>query len=368
MMRPIIRERSQRASVMIEKRSYPRVEVTHPVFYSNDIRPNPGLGSTIDLSMGGTRIETLYNLMKGEYIEISIVLHPQVIKSKGEVVDVLQPNDRKLKARIRFAEMSEQDRLYLEEYLSHVMEQRKASKESIGNGMEDWSPSEDFSECRIIPSLSRALEAQERERKLLAQELHDKIGDPLAATKFDLERKLNHMPDNFPLRGPSLGDIISMIQDVIENVREISTNLWPFVLDDLGILATIQWYCREFPRIYPGIRIKKEINVKENEVPKPLKIKIYRVLQEALTNIAKHSKADSVRLCLKKTEDTIELSIRDNGQGFDMQEGLCEEGSIGSIGIFSAKERAELSGGIFSIESQKGSGTAIRASWPRQKG
>jgi len=172
--------------IVFEKRSYPRVEISHPVFYFADVWSNPKLGWTIDLSMGGARIDTPYSLTKGEQLEISIVIDPQVIKSKGEVVHVVGSNDENLRARIRFAEISNEDRFCLREYLSSVMEQRSVSKGSVGNSPQHGSPPENLSEPGFFALLSKALEAQERERKLLAQELHDKIGDSLAAIKFSL--------------------------------------------------------------------------------------------------------------------------------------------------------------------------------------
>jgi signal transduction histidine kinase len=98
-------------------------------------------------------------------------------------------------------------------------------------------------------------------------------------------------------------------------------------------------------------------------VPPSLKIVIYRISQEALNNIVKHSKADQVTLSLRKTGDPIELAIRDNGQGFDLEEALSKGGYERGLGLSSMRERVELTGGSFSIESNKGAGTVIRATW-----
>ena len=114
---------------MIERRSHPRVRVSHPVLYFTDIFPKPRVATTIDLSMGGTRIETPYSLISGENLEISIAIHPQVIKSRSQVVHILPlPGERmfagtRFEAGLRFEEMSTQDRTFLEEYISRVMEQ-----------------------------------------------------------------------------------------------------------------------------------------------------------------------------------------------------------------------------------------------------
>ena len=155
-----------------------------------------------------------------------------------------------------------------------------------------------------------------------------------------------------------------MIKESIEEVRRIQMDLRPSILDDLGILATLEWFCREYQKIYSHIYIEKKINLQENDVSLPLKTAIYRVTQEAMNNIAKHSQADSVHLSLRKKGNTIELTIKDNGMGFDLKEILSPESSKRGLGLNSMRERTELLGGTFEIESTKGRGTVIRALWP----
>jgi signal transduction histidine kinase len=154
-----------------------------------------------------------------------------------------------------------------------------------------------------------------------------------------------------------------VVQDAVEEVRRISMNLRPSILDDLGILATISWFCREAEETYSGIRIEKRINIDENDIPDSLRIVIYRLLQEALNNMAKHSQANLVHLALERIDENIELTVMDNGAGFDIEEVLSEERPKRGLGLASMKERAELSGGSFLVESQKGVGTTVKASW-----
>jgi len=141
-------------------------------------------------------------------------------------------------------------------------------------------------------------------------------------------------------------------------------DLRPSTLDDLGVLATLGWFCREYQKIYSRIRIEKEIAIQENEVSTPLKVVLYRLTQEAMNNIAKYSQADLVRLSLRKQEAQIEWVIEDNGIGFDLEKILSSEGSKRGLGLSSMRERTELSGGKFMIESTQGKGTTLRASWP----
>jgi signal transduction histidine kinase len=159
-----------------------------------------------------------------------------------------------------------------------------------------------------------------------------------------------------------------MIQEATAEVRRIEKTLRPPLLDNLGILPTINWFCREFQSVFEGIRIEQEIAVSENDVPESLKIVIFRIVQEALNNIGKHSKADMVRLRLARTDARIELLIEDNGRGFTLEEVSSMGGSARGLGLVSMKERAALSGGICSIDSVKGRGTTVRATWPGEDG
>jgi len=135
-------------------------------------------------------------------------------------------------------------------------------------------------------------------------------------------------------------------------------------VDDLGLLATLRWFCRQFEQLHGGVDIELQLHVEEEEVTEQLKIVTYRILQEALNNIAKHSQADSVQVSLSRTGGTLELYIQDNGRGFDYREYAVKEDSIGGLGIESMRERTEISGGFFEIVSEPGQGTTIRARWP----
>jgi signal transduction histidine kinase len=196
-------------------------------------------------------------------------------------------------------------------------------------------------------------------------ELHDGIGQSLSAIKFRVENALRKIGGETPTEvSESLEPVVPTVQQAVEEVRRISRNLRPSLLDDLGLLATISWFCREFQGIFSQIRIEKQIDIQEDDVPDFLKIVIYRILQEALNNIAKHSQATLGWLSLKRKDGQIELAIKDNGIGFDLENVLSGDQSERGLGLASMKERTQLSGGSFSIESTKGKGTTIHAKWP----
>jgi signal transduction histidine kinase len=207
----------------------------------------------------------------------------------------------------------------------------------------------------------RLLMAEEKERKRIAQEIHDGIGQHWSTIKFRLENILQQLDEQL---ATPLNDIFPIIQLGMEETRRIQMNLRPPLLDDLGILATISWVCREFQKAHPEINLETKIGVKEHEVPSEVKTVVYRLTQEALNNIAKHSKAASVILSLGKNRGKIEFTIQDNGQGFDLGEVLSQKSYEKGIGLAGMKERAQFSGGNLSIETVKGAGTTIQATWP----
>jgi len=126
----------------------------------------------------------------------------------------------------------------------------------------------------------------------------------------------------------------------------------------LGLIATIHWMAGEYQKSYPHIKIQKQIEVTEKDMPGSVRVVIYRVLQEALNNFAKHGKGDLVELSLTKSNSTFTFMIRDNGQGFHV--GTAVKG----LGLDSMRERVEIADGKFTLESACGVGTTICASWP----
>ncbi len=212
---------------------------------------------------------------------------------------------------------------------------------------------------------SKLITVQEQERRKIARDIHDSIGQSLAAIKFRIEQALRRrkVKGEEADRG-SLEGIIPLVQESINEARRIQTDLRPPSLDDLGIVATISWFCRQFHKSYPGIGMETRLDLEETSVSDRLKIVIYRICQEALNNVAKHSDATKVEVYLGGESDAVELRIHDNGKGFELDQTLSEKYTANRMGLVSMKERAELSGGSFTIETAKGRGTTIRCFWP----
>jgi signal transduction histidine kinase len=211
---------------------------------------------------------------------------------------------------------------------------------------------------------ARLLSAHEDERKRIAGEIHDTLGSCLSAIKFKVESTLQEITKTPKAANECLNTIVPVIEEAIEECRKIQMDLRPSMLDDLGLLPTLSWFCRRFETIYSHIRTEQTIRIEEGEIPSTLKTVIYRVSQEAMNNIARHSKANLVRLSLRKMDRKMEFTIQDNGQGFNLEKVISQENTKKGLGLSSMKERTELSGGSFAIESAEGKGTIIRASWP----
>jgi len=217
-------------------------------------------------------------------------------------------------------------------------------------------------ELRRFPSM--LISAQEEERKRLGAELHDGIGQTLVAVKLWVEAALlAKKEEHFEEALEKLQQVAPSLQNVIKETRVIYTGLRPTMLDHLGLISTLQWFTREFQNLHPNCSIRLQTTIEEESIPEELKVVIFRIAQEALNNIAKHSKARRVDISLSRNGDEIELVISDNGVGMDLN--LILQTSTGkSLGLTSMRERAELTSGSFSIESTLGEGTAVRVCWP----
>lgn len=212
---------------------------------------------------------------------------------------------------------------------------------------------------------SQLVAVQEEERQRVAREMHDSIGQSLAAVKFKVESAIAHGERAENSKAfESLSAVIPIIQNAMEEVRRIYTGLRPTLLDDLGILATIEWFSREFQNTYENITVELSFDIDESEIPEALKTVIFRVVQEAFNNIARHSGAELVELSLKKKVAAIELTIEDNGEGVDLSFLGERRDPRRGLGIAGMRERTELAGGSFRIESTLGQGTIVRATWP----
>lgn len=220
------------------------------------------------------------------------------------------------------------------------------------------------SEAELQLLSERLLVIQEEERERISRELHDSVGQSLTFVKMSLECCLNSLLNqNFEEVTKSISALIPSVQTAIHEVRHICSGLWPAMLDQVGILKTLQWLCEDFETCNPNLCVETSMDISEQDIEKNLKIVIYRLVQEAFNNIAKHSRADSVHICIKKANGCIQLKIHDNGIGFETGSFSATRNQNLGIGLSSMKKRTEVSGGSFSVDSKPGCGTRIIAVW-----
>jgi signal transduction histidine kinase len=208
--------------------------------------------------------------------------------------------------------------------------------------------------------------AQEHERRRIAIELHDSVGQSLTAVKYSLERAMTMR------ERPGTGDsqtvlalAIDGVQQAAESIRAIAMNLRPSVLDDMGAASAIAWFCRKFAEVYPTIRVKSGLSAADAAIPDRLGTTVFRSAQELLNNVAKHSGATEVSVDLRRDGALLWLEVRDDGIGFP--DNLGDGTRTGGHGIRNLRERAEMTGGQFSIGPASPGGTVARISWRLMK-
>jgi PAS domain S-box-containing protein len=212
---------------------------------------------------------------------------------------------------------------------------------------------------------SKLLVVQEEERALIAKDLHDRISQTLAAVKIEIELAIGSARDGKSRSTiDSLERALPLVRGVLEHVRRIYMGLRPSILDDFGIIATLNWLGRELRSAQHQIRIEIFAGVEESEIPEPLKLVIFKIAQQGLENAIKHSGGELVRLTLEKSSGVLELIIEDDGGGFDPTEAGSEEVAKRGFGLISMRERADSSGGAFTLRSSLGTGTVLRVRWP----
>jgi PAS domain S-box-containing protein len=203
---------------------------------------------------------------------------------------------------------------------------------------------------------------REEERTRIAREIHDELGQHLTALKIDASWIAKKITSEDHSIGETLSGMMGLIDDTVKTVRRISSDLRPGVLDDLGLIAAIEWQCVEFER-RTAIRSECNVHVIRFAPDRDLATNIFRVYQEALTNVARHSQATKVETLLEERDDYIELIIKDNGIGFNVAESKTRK----SWGLVGMKERALMFKGELLIDTKSETGTAIRLRIPTEK-
>jgi signal transduction histidine kinase len=209
-----------------------------------------------------------------------------------------------------------------------------------------------------VELVERVISAQEDERKRIARDLHDQTSQALVSLIVQL--KLVESARTKAERAQSIADLREQLRATLNDVRRMAYDLRPGVLDDLGLAQSIQWFAEQC-RKNSGIQIHTQIDAACDRLPPHTATAIYRVAQEALSNVVKHSRAAHAWITLKNNAEGVELEIRDDGMGFESPSGTAP---LEGLGLFGMQERIQLLGGRFEVQSEAGKGTRIRARAP----
>jgi signal transduction histidine kinase len=295
---------------------------------------------------------TLRRIMPGEPRAVS---EPYAVAVVGDVTalhlarEALSTINRELESRVRLRTDALAD---ANRDLQNEIVRRETAEQALRGSRNE------------LATLSRQLiTAQEMERKRIARELHDSVGQQLGAIKYGLERGAELVQQARPQDlQPLLQRAIVSLQETMEEIRGIAMNLRPPVLDDLGAASAVSWFCREFTESYANLTLHESVTVVDADVPERLSTSVFRSLQELLNNVAKHAHAREVSVALKRSADQLVLEVTDDGVG--LAASVSNASMRSGRGMRNLRERAEMTGGRMHFQAgPTGVGTQARIEW-----
>jgi PAS domain S-box-containing protein len=233
-------------------------------------------------------------------------------------------------------------------YVCHDITERKKAEENLTE-----------SEKRLRLLTSKLFSVVENERKRISMELHDEMGQALTAVLLNLQVLEKELPEGALSPGKErFEETRSLLDQVLQQIRDLSLSLRPSMLDDLGLLPTLRWYLNGFKQ-RTGLVVQLDVTGLENEINQDTATTIFRIIQEALNNIAKYAESDKVNIVLHRRGAVLLGSIEDDGKGFDIEGERSLESGQSGIGLVGMHERVAMLGGRLAIESHIGKGTRI---------
>jgi PAS domain S-box-containing protein len=212
-----------------------------------------------------------------------------------------------------------------------------------------------------LQALSQKLRnVQESERRSLARELHDELGQALSVARLKV-LSVQRLADR-DLQRP-LAESAELIATAIEQVRSLSLNLRPSVLDDFGLGSALDWFLGRQAEV-SGISVHLDCRLLQERLPEEIETAAFRIIQEAVTNVIRHANAKEISVTVKQDGEAVSLTVQDDGEGFDRALARERAARGASLGLLNMAERTKLLGGRFEIDSELGTGTAIHAHFP----
>jgi PAS domain S-box-containing protein len=233
--------------------------------------------------------------------------------------------------------------------LAHALE-RSQAEEALASSQE-----------RLRNLAARLHAVREEERTVIAREIHDQLGQALTGLKMDLSWLMRRLPEEETVRDRA-NSMLALLDSTVDSVRSISTELRPPILDDLGLEAAVEWQTTEFGR-QSGINCHLELRIGDRFVENEHATAAFRILQEALINVARHAHAENVTVEIKLVGDTLLLVVTDDGCGI----GDATLSSAHSIGLIGMRERAAALGGVVNISQLPAGGTRVKLELPLER-
>jgi PAS domain S-box-containing protein len=216
-------------------------------------------------------------------------------------------------------------------------------------------------ELRELSAAAHSIREQEQRR--MAREIHDELGQSLTALKMDVAWMLGNLSAGSPSLTEKLDTMQAQLDETVAATRRISADLRPLMLDDLGLIPAAEWLAQTFSE-RSGIPCKLHIRPPDIELAEPHASTLYRILQESLTNVARHAKASEVDVVIEQTDGALTLSVKDDGRGFSQAEARAQK----TYGLLGVRERTLLLGGDASVTSEPGRGTTVDVRIPVKAG
>ncbi|MFC1874459.1 histidine kinase [Chloroflexota bacterium] len=211
--------------------------------------------------------------------------------------------------------------------------------------------------------LGQVNKAQEEERKRISHELHDDTIQSLVVLSRQLDILASNdkgMPEEYRRR---LEELRQQTNDIMLGVRRLSQDLRPAALDRLGLISALEWLTEDIAK-YSGIKIKLSVNGETQRLSEEKELVLFRIAQESLRNVWRHSKASEAGVTIESDKDKIRIAISDNGQGFEIPQNMSALSANGKLGLAGMRERAKLLGGNLIVRSQPGEGVSIIVELP----
>ncbi len=243
-----------------------------------------------------------------------------------------------------------------------VEEELRKSRENLEERVEERTRALSEAKEQLSMLAAHQQDNVEMERTRIAREVHDELGQNMTALKIGLKLLEGYLPEGEEKSRKKIHDLDKLVEGTIASVQKISRELRPAQLDDLGLSAAMEWHVRQFQQ-ETDIRIDLALNVDDRGLDKAATTALYRVFQEAMTNIVRHAQATAIKVCLYMSKSEFVLEVSDNGVGF-VPEDLSSPKSLGLMGM---RERIHALGGHMEISSMPGTGTRIVAALPMDR-